>query len=51
MLQKKLVHLYISVDICMCVSVIFAHVYSEGKNIWSAADFVRLPTDKEMMCL
>ncbi len=25
--------------------------YSEKKNIWSPADFVRLPTDKEMISL
>ncbi len=26
-------------------------IYSGGKNIWSPADFVRLPTDKEMISL
>ncbi len=45
MLQQKLVHLYV------CVCDLCAFVYSEGKNIWSAADFVRLLTDKEIMCL
>ncbi len=25
--------------------------YSEGKIIWSHVDFVRLPTDKEMISL
>ncbi len=27
------------------------HTYSGEKNIWSPADFVRLPTDKEMISL
>ncbi len=26
-------------------------IYSGKKNIWSPADFVRLPTDKEMISL
>ncbi len=26
-------------------------IYSGEKNIWSPADFVRLPTDKEMISL
>ncbi len=25
--------------------------YSGGKNIWSPVDYVRLPTDKEMISL
>ncbi len=25
------------------------HTHSGEKNIWSSADFVRLPTDKEMI--
>ncbi len=27
------------------------YVYSGGKMIWSSVDFVRLPTDKEMISL
>ncbi len=27
------------------------YMYSGEKNIWSPADFVRLPTDKEMIGL
>ncbi len=30
----------------MCV-----YIYSGGKIIWSPADFVRLPTDKEIISL
>ncbi len=27
------------------------YIYTVGKKIWSPADFVRLPTDKEMISL
>ncbi len=30
---------------------IYIYKYSGGKIIWSPADFVRLPTDKEMISL
>ncbi len=30
---------------------VLSNIYSGGKIIWSPADFVRLPTDKEMISL
>ncbi len=32
-------------------SLIYSGGKKEKKNIWSPADFVRLPTDKEMISL
>ncbi len=42
-------HTYVCVCVCVCV---YVYIYMCGEFFFlSPVDFVRLPTDKEMICL